>query len=116
LKHFRLGRILSYTGRMLSCEMDLVHRGQETLAVVSIFVGNLPWSATDADLQTVFSEYGTVHRAKIVLDRETNRSRGFGFVDMEEAEALSAVAAASGLDVGGRNLTVSMAQSRPARG
>ena len=86
------------------------------MAVVSIFVGNLPWSTTDADLQTLFSEYGTVHRSKIVTDRETNRSRGFGFVDMEEAEALVAVAATNALELGGRSLTVNMAQSRPARG
>lgn len=86
------------------------------MAVVSIFVGNLPWSTSDADLQTLFSEYGTVQRAKIVLDRETNRSRGFGFVDMEEAEALAAVEATNGRALGGRNLTVNLAQSRPARG
>lgn len=86
------------------------------MAVVSIFVGNLPWSTTDADLQTMFAQYGTVHRAKIVLDRETNRSRGFGFIDMEEAEALAAVEATNGQEFGGRKLTVNMAQSRPARG
>jgi len=86
------------------------------LALVSIFVGNLPWSTTNADLQALFSEHGTVHRTKIVLDRETNRSRGFGFVDMEEPEALAAVEATNGMALGGRNLTVNMAQSRPARG
>lgn len=86
------------------------------MAVVSIFVGNLPWSTTDQDLQELFAAYGTVKRAKIVLDRETNRSRGFGFVDMEEEEANKAIEAWNGQEYSGRPLTVNLAQSRPARG
>lgn len=86
------------------------------MAVVSIFVGNLPWSTTDADLAELFTAYGEVKRAKIVLDRETNRSRGFGFVDMEEADAAKAIDAWNGQEYGGRTLTVNLAQSRPARG
>jgi RNA recognition motif-containing protein len=87
-----------------------------TLAVVSIFVGNLPWSTTDADLQELFSAHGEVKRAKIVVDRETNRSRGFGFVDMEEADAQKAIEAWNEQQYNGRPLTVNLAQSRPARG
>jgi len=86
------------------------------LAVVSIFVGNLPWATTDEDLQELFSQYGEVKRAKIVTDRETNRSRGFGFVDMEEADAQKAIEAWNGQVYGTRALTVNLAQSRPARG
>jgi len=86
------------------------------LAVVSIFVGNLPWSTTDADLQELFSAHGEVKRAKIVVDRETNRSRGFGFVDMEEADAQKAIDAWNNQQYNGRPLTVNLAQSRPARG
>ncbi|HWI63139.1 MAG TPA: RNA-binding protein [Symbiobacteriaceae bacterium] len=86
------------------------------MAVVSIFVGNLPWAATDSDLSELFSPYGEVKRAKIVVDRETNRSRGFGFVDMEEADAQKALEAWNGQLYGGRPLTVNLAQSRPARG
>jgi RNA recognition motif-containing protein len=86
------------------------------LAVVSIFVGNLPWATTDEDLQELFSQYGEVKRAKIVVDRETNRSRGFGFVDMEEADANKAIEAWNGQVYGARPLTVNLAQSRPARG
>lgn len=86
------------------------------MAVVSIFVGNLPWATTDQDLSDLFAPYGTVHRAKIVLDRETNRSRGFGFVDMEEEDATKAIEAWNGQEFGGRPLTVNLAQSRPARG
>jgi RNA recognition motif-containing protein len=85
------------------------------MAVVSIFVGNLPWATTDADLQELFSQFGEVKRAKIVTDRETNRSRGFGFVDMEEEDAQKAIDASNELDFGGRPLTVNLAQSRPAR-
>lgn len=86
------------------------------MAVVSIFVGNLPWACTDSDLSELFSQYGEVKRAKIVVDRETNRSRGFGFVDMEEADAQKAIEAWNGQMYGGRPLTVNLAQSRPARG
>lgn len=86
------------------------------MTVVSIFVGNLPWSTTDEDLQELFSQYGEVKRAKIVLDRETNRSRGFGFVDMEEADAQKAIEAWNNQQYNGRVLTVNLAQSRPARG
>jgi RNA recognition motif-containing protein len=92
------------------------HRRLSTLAVVSIFVGNLPWATTDEDLQELFSQYGEVKRAKIVIDRETNRSRGFGFVDMEEADAQKAIDAWNGQVYGARPLTVNLAQSRPARG
>ncbi|HYF80269.1 MAG TPA: RNA-binding protein [Symbiobacteriaceae bacterium] len=83
---------------------------------MSIFVGNLPWSTTDADLQELFSAHGEVKRAKIVVDRETNRSRGFGFVDMEEADAQKAIDAWNNQQYNGRPLTVNLAQSRPARG
>lgn len=86
------------------------------MAVVSVFVGNLPWSTSDSDLQTLFAPYGTVNRAKIVTDRETGRSRGFGFVDMEEEAAQAAINALNAQDFSGRPLTVNLAQSRPARG
>ncbi len=85
------------------------------MAVVSIFVGNLPWATTDEDLHELFAPYGEVLRSKIVLDRETNRSRGFGFVDMEEEAAARAIEAWNGQPYNGRVLTVNLAQSRPAR-
>ena len=85
------------------------------MAVVSIFVGNLPWATTDEDLHELFAPYGEVKRSKIVLDRETNRSLGFGFVDMEEADAARAIEAWNGQPYNGRVLTVNLAQSRPAR-
>ncbi len=86
------------------------------MAIVSIFVGNLPWSTTEEELHEIFSAYGEVTRTKIVTDRETGRSRGFGFVDMEEEAAAKAIEAWNGQELGGRPLTVNLAQSRPARG
>ncbi|HLO02660.1 MAG TPA: RNA-binding protein [Symbiobacteriaceae bacterium] len=85
------------------------------MAIVSVFVGNLPWATTDADLTELFSPYGEVKRAKIVVDRETNRSRGFGFVDMEEDDAQKAIEAWNSQPFNGRPLTVNLALSRPAR-
>ena len=80
------------------------------------YVGNLPFSFTSAELTELFQGFGTVRSAEIVSDRETGRSRGFGFVEMDSPEALKA--AMSGLDgkpIAGRNLTVNEARERTAR-
>jgi hypothetical protein len=80
------------------------------------YVGNLPFSFTSAELTDLFQGFGTVRSAEIVSDRETGRSRGFGFVEMDSPEALKA--AMSGLDgkaIAGRNLTVNEARERTAR-
>ncbi len=81
-----------------------------------IYVGNLPWSATDAELRDLFSTIGTVHSAAVVSDRETGRSRGFGFVEMDEADAQKAISELNGRDMGGRALRVNEAQERQRRG
>ncbi|MFA5839823.1 MAG: RNA-binding protein [Candidatus Margulisiibacteriota bacterium] len=81
----------------------------------SIFVGNLPWSATDEDLKNKFSEFGNVTSARIMMDRETNKPRGFGFVEMDDADAAKAIAAMSGFKWGDRELTVNEARPREAR-
>lgn len=78
----------------------------------SIFVGNLPWSATDQELSAKFAEFGNVISARIVTDKFTNRSRGFGFVDMEDADAAKAIAAMSGHRWGERELTVNEARPK----
>ena len=62
----------------------------------SIYVGNLPWAATEEQVQDLFAEYGKVLSVKLVSDRETGRARGFGFVEMEDGEAQAARTAASG--------------------
>jgi RNA recognition motif-containing protein len=78
----------------------------------SIFVGNLPWSATDEELKAKFSEFGTVISARIMMDKMTNRSRGFGFVEMEDADLPKAIAGMSGQKWGDRELTVNEARPK----
>jgi cold-inducible RNA-binding protein len=83
----------------------------------NIYVGNLPWKFTNEDLQTMFQSHGAVRRAEVITDRETGRSRGFGFVEMEnDAEAQQAIDALNGMDCGGRPLTVNEARQREERG
>ena len=81
----------------------------------SIFVGNLPWSATDAELSAKFSEHGNVISARIVTDKFTGKSRGFGFVDMEDSDAQKAITAMSGQKWGDRELTVNEAKPKSDR-
>jgi len=78
-----------------------------------IFVGNLSFNTTSADLEALFSEHGTCESATVVTDRETGRSRGFGFVEMSSAsEAEKAIATLNGHDIGGRQINVSEAKAR----
>jgi RNA recognition motif-containing protein len=85
--------------------------------VVNIYVGNLPFSTTEQDLQQMFGQHGQVSRASIVMDRETGRSRGFGFVEMpNDAEGQAAIAALNGKDMNGRGLTVNVAKPREGGG
>jgi cold-inducible RNA-binding protein len=80
---------------------------------VNIFVGNLPFSATEADLRGLFSDYGTVDSAAIITDRDTGRSRGFGFVELgAEARAQDAIRDIDGTDLQGRNIKVNEAKPR----
>jgi len=88
----------------------------ECSSVKKIYVGNLPWSATDAELRDLFSTIGTVHSAAVVSDRETGRSRGFGFIEMDEGDAEKAISELNGRDMGGRALRVNEAQERQRRG
>ena len=80
----------------------------------NIYVGNLSFSTTTADLEQLFGQYGTVTKAQVVTDRETGRSRGFGFVEMS-AGSEQAVAALNGFEYQGRRLTVNEAQPRESR-
>ena len=80
---------------------------------MKLFVGNLPFSATEADLNTLFSEYGTVDSVAIITDRETGRSRGFGFVELAaDARAQDAIRDTDGSDLQGRNIKVNEAKPR----
>jgi RNA recognition motif-containing protein len=80
----------------------------------NLYVGNLPFDATTADLEAAFGEHGTVQRAQVVTDRETGRSRGFGFVEMSNG-AEAAIAALNGAQLKGRTLTVNEAKPREER-
>ena len=78
-----------------------------------LFVGSLPWSVDDEALKEAFEEHGNVVSAKIVKDRDTGRSRGFGFVEMESAsEASNAIKALNDSQLSGRNIVVNEAKSR----
>ncbi len=82
----------------------------------NIFVGNLPYSATEEQLQSLFEQYGAVSRVKIITDRDTGRSRGFGFVEMDnDEEGDRAIEATNGADMDGRALNVNEARPREAR-
>lgn len=80
-----------------------------------LYVGNLPWRATEAELKELFGTFGTVRSVSIVTDRDTGRSRGFGFVEMDDADMQKALNGANGRDFGGRALRVSEARERPVR-
>lgn len=81
----------------------------------SLFVGSLPWSVTDAELKEKFSEFGTVFSARVISDKFTGKSRGFGFVDMDDEDAQKAVAAMSGYKWGDREITCNEARPRTER-
>ncbi len=82
-----------------------------------IYVGNLPWSTTSANLETLFSAHGTVRSAEVISDRDTGRSRGFGFVEMESDEGCqAAIQALNGTEMEGRAITVNEARERTPGG
>lgn len=81
-----------------------------------IYVGNLSWDLGEPEIRSLFAEYGTVTDCHLVQDRETGRSRGFAFVEMEAAEAAKAIAGLNGREVDGRALTVNEARPREDRG
>jgi cold-inducible RNA-binding protein len=85
--------------------------------VKNIFVGNLDFKATEEGVRSLFERYGVVNSARIMTDRETGRSRGFAFVEMEnESEANNAINALNGYNLDGRNLNVNEARPKPDRG
>ena len=83
---------------------------------MNIYVGNLSWNTSESDLETHFGAHGSVSEAKIITDRETGRSRGFGFIEMDDAAASDAIEGADGKDFGGRSLRVSHARERSGGG
>jgi len=83
---------------------------------MNIYVGNLPYSVRDDDLVTLFQEHGNVASAKVIIDRETDRSKGFGFVEMPSAdEGANAISKLNGYEINGRALRVNEARPRDDR-
>jgi RNA recognition motif-containing protein len=82
-----------------------------------LYVGNLTYGVTDSDLEQMFAAHGTVQSAQVIMDRDTGRSKGFGFVEMgSDQEAQAAIAAMNGKEVEGRALTVNEARPKPEGG
>jgi len=79
---------------------------------VKLFVGNLPWNVGDLELEDFFNQHGEVQRARVVTDRETGRSRGFGFVEMDVSDVSSVINATNGIELQGRPLRVNEAEDR----
>ena len=81
-----------------------------------LYVGNLPFSATETEINELFSKHGTVHSVALINDRETGRPRGFGFIEMDDEAATKAISALNGQEMGGRDLKVNEAQDKPRGG
>lgn len=81
----------------------------------TLYVGNLPWSTSEAQLSDVFAPYAQVVSCRIITDRETGRSRGFGFVEVPDEDAEKAVTALNGTQLDGREIVVNEARPRPDR-
>jgi cold-inducible RNA-binding protein len=84
--------------------------------MAKIYVGNLPFTATEEQVRALFAAHGTVESVALPNDRETGRPRGFGFVEMSQADAARAIQAVNGQDMGGRSLRVNEAQDKPRSG
>ena len=83
---------------------------------MNIYVGNLPYRMEDQDLRELFEEHGTVSSARVIMDRETGRSKGFGFVEMpDDGESQNAINATNEVEVSGRQLRVNESRPRPPR-
>ena len=80
---------------------------------MKVYVGNLPWSVTDMDLLDLFKPFGSVDSAQVVTDRDSGRSRGFGFVEMASQNASQAISKLNGQTIESRQLRVNEAQSKP---
>ena len=84
--------------------------------MTKLYVGNLPFTATEEAVRNLFAPHGTVEKISLITDRDTGRPRGFGFVEMSNADASRAIQALNGKDMGGRPLKINEAQDRPRSG
>lgn len=83
---------------------------------MNLYVGNLPWAATEDEIENLFSQHGTVESVRLITDRDTGRARGFGFVEMDDEGARAAIQALDGSDLGGRAMKVNESKPREPRG
>jgi RNA recognition motif-containing protein len=83
---------------------------------VKLFVGNLPWSVGDAELEEVFRDLGAVQSARVITDRDTGRSRGFGFVELQTDDVAAVIQATNGREIDGRQLRVNEAEDKSGGG
>jgi RNA recognition motif-containing protein len=81
--------------------------------MTKLYVGNLPFTATEDSVRTLFATHGTVEKVSLIADRETGRPRGFGFIEMSNADATRAMQALNGKDFDGRPLKINEAQDKP---
>ena len=94
-------------------DRNFIYLFLEVLVSTKLFVGSLPWSVKDEELKETFEKHGTVLSAKVITDRDTQRSRGFGFVEMESSsDANNAIKALNDSELNGRNIVVNEAKSR----
>jgi RNA recognition motif-containing protein len=95
---------------------DNINSSEEVVVSTKLYVGSLPYSTTEQQLSELFSQYGSVQSAKVITDRYTGQSRGFGFVEMSTGEeAQKAIAALHGAEMGGRTLVVNEARPQEKR-
>lgn len=86
------------------------------MAVTTLYIGNLPWSTNEQELANWVAPHATVKGARIIVEKESGRSRGFGFVEINAEDAEKAIAALNGAELGGRPVTVNIAQARQRHG
>lgn len=84
--------------------------------LVKLFVGNLPWGVGDMELEALFHKHGDVQSARVIMDRETGRSRGFGFVEIDTDDPAAVISATNGMDFKGRPLRVNEAEEKGGGG
>ena len=111
IKPATLLRLLTRVTKTILLCFEVIN--QKTIKIMEIYVGNLPWSVGDQDLADTFKQYGTVDRASVIVERPSGRSKGFGFVTMNDnSEASAAIEALNGSDMGGRPLKVNEARPK----
>lgn len=105
-----------FVARVLASALEAFSERESSFFMTKIYVGNLPFSATEADVRALFEAHGAVQSVALINDRETGRPRGFGFVEMSSADAQRAIQSLNGKDMGGRPLRINEAQERQGGG